>query len=202
MWRDVFDEKTQLQENSSRVGLMKLRVVEGEQKYAVALQDDSGLWLTMWVRCTRKGEIFIMYPRGDRDWDAHASYHLDGTLHQKSHGAKTQTLKRQPLGASFKGSEHLGSYAGHGKSSGAVCDPKAFDEVVAIGPEILGPIHGFIAFDLVQAGYEPKPNPGVIRRVCTRGARPSLIITVCQADQGAVFLRWPEDFDKAERIMV
>jgi hypothetical protein len=40
-------------------------------KYAVAIRDGSDPWLTMWVRCS--GEVFIMYPRGDRDWDAHAS---------------------------------------------------------------------------------------------------------------------------------
>ena len=63
---------------SPKVGLMKLQLVPGEQKYAVAICDGSDLWLTLWVRCSRKGEIFIMYPRGDRDWDAQGSVHSRG----------------------------------------------------------------------------------------------------------------------------
>jgi hypothetical protein len=124
LWRGLFDEATRRRESSPKVGLMKFQAVLGEQKYAVALRDGSELWLTMWVRCSRKGEIFMMYPRGDRDWDAHASYHLNGTFHQKSFGFKGLSQKRQPLTAAFRGSEHLGLYKGHGKSSGAVCDPK------------------------------------------------------------------------------
>ena len=45
---------------------------------------------------------------------------------------KGLSQKRQPLTAAFRGSEHLGAYGGHGKGSGAVCDPKAFDGVVIV----------------------------------------------------------------------
>ena len=116
MWRGIFDEATERRKTSPKVGLMKLLPVAGEQKYAVAIRDGSDLWLTLWVRCSRKGEVFIMYPRGERDWVAHASYHLDGTLHQKSHGSILGTPKtHQPLTAAFRGSEHLGLYAGSGQ---------------------------------------------------------------------------------------
>jgi hypothetical protein len=63
MWRGFFDEAVRLRESSSKVGLMKLRQAPGEEKYGVALRDGSELWLTMWVRCSAKGEIFVMYPR-------------------------------------------------------------------------------------------------------------------------------------------
>jgi hypothetical protein len=198
MWRSYFDEGLRLRESSSKVGLMRLQPVPGEQKYAVAIRDGSNLWLTMWVRCSRKGEIFIMYPRGNREWDAHASYHLDGTLHQKSHGLKGLCQKRQPLTAAFRGSEHLGAYGGHGIGSGAVCDPKAFDGVIVVEPRILGPIHGSVAFDLVEPGYVPKPDPGVReRQIFLRGARPSVIITLYSDDQNIGFLHWPSSFIQA-----
>jgi hypothetical protein len=113
----------------------------------------------LWVRCSRKGEIFVIYPRPDRDWDAHASYRLDGTLHQKSYGHIGISVKRQPLTEAFRGSEHLGLYSGHGpKSTGAVCDPKAFDGVVIVEPGILGPRDGSVGVDLVEPGYEPEWN--------------------------------------------
>jgi hypothetical protein len=198
VFRGLFDEAMRRRETSPKVGLMKLQPVAGEQKYAVAIQDGAGLWLTMWVRCSaRKGEIFIMYPRGDRDWDAHASYHCNGTLHQKSHGTVVMSAKRQPLSAAFRGHEHIGAYKGHGTRTGAVCDPMVFDGVVKVEPRILGPIHGSIAFDLVEPGYEPKPDPRVPQRqVFRRGARPSLIITIRPEDQSLVFLNWPDDFVK------
>jgi len=93
----LFDELMERRKASPKVGLMKFQPVPGEQKYAVAIRDGSELWLTLWVRCSRKGEIFVMRPRPDRDWDAHASYHLDGTFHHKSYGTVSVSLKRQPL---------------------------------------------------------------------------------------------------------
>jgi hypothetical protein len=184
MWQSIFDEAITRRKGGPKVGLMKLQPVPGEEKYAVAIRDGSDLWLTLWVRCSRKGEVFIMYPRGDRDWDAHASYHLDGTLHQKSHGATMgTTLKRQPLSGAFKGSEHLGMYVGHGmKSIGAVVDPAAFAGVVIVEPGILGPGHGVVAIDLVEPGREPTPLAGkqTTRQVFPRGGRPSLVITIGQ----------------------
>jgi len=191
LWRGLFDEATRRRESSPKVGLMKLQAVPGEQKYAVALRDGSELWLTMWVRCSRKGEIFMMYPRGDRDWDAHGSYHLNGTFHQKSFGFKVLSQNRQPLTAAFRGSEHLGLYKGHGESSGAVCDPKAFEGVVIVEPGILGPIHGSVGVDLVEPGYEATwtrdetaqrhyVELGRVhqRAVFPRVGRPSVIITI------------------------
>ena len=198
MLRSLFDENLRVHESSPKVGLMKLQPVPGVQKYAVAIRDGSDLWLTIWVRCSRKGEIFIMYPRGDREWDAHASYHLDRILHQKSHRMKHLSHKHQPLTAAFRGSEHLGTYGGHGKGSGAVCDPNAFDGVVFVEPRTLGPFNGSVAFDLVEPGYVPKPDPGITeRQVFLRGARPSVIITISKDDQNIGFLHWPGSFIKA-----
>jgi hypothetical protein len=182
MWRESFDEATERRAATPKVGLMKLQPVAGEQKYAVAIRDGSDLWLTLWVRCSRKGEVFIMYPRGNRDWDAHASYHLDGTLHQKRHGAILgRPRKCQPLTNPFKGSEHLGTYGGHGtKSIGAVCDPTAFTGVVIVEPGILGPRHGSVAIELVEPGLEPIPFAGAqtTKQVFPRAGGPSVVITI------------------------
>jgi hypothetical protein len=121
--------------------------------------------------------VFIIYPRGDRDWDAHASYHLDGTRHQKSHGVISGTQKRQPLTAAFRGSEHLGSYAGHG--SGAIYDPEAFTGVVIVETGILGPRHGTVAVELAEPGFEPEPSTGTHpRQVFPRDGHPSIVITI------------------------
>ena len=190
MWQGYFDEAMRCHKNSPKVGLMRLQPVPGEQKYAVAIRDGSDLWLTMWVRCSRKGEIFIMYPRGDRDWGSHASYHVDGTLHHKSFGFKRVSQKLQRLDGIFTGSEHLGLYQGHGKSSGAVCDPNAFNGVVMVEPRILGPRNGSVGFDLVEPGYEAEWSwedgmgqrfyfSGIHQReIFPRYGRPSVAITI------------------------
>jgi hypothetical protein len=189
MWRGYFDEAARNRASAPKVGLMKLGPVPGEQKYAVAIRDGADLWLTMWVRCSPKGEVFIMYPRAGRAaGDPHASYHLDGIFHQKSHKLARLRQQRQPLTGSFKESEHLGIYSGHGKGSGAVCDPKAFDGVVIVKPGILGPRDGSVGIDLVAVGYEATWRQEIAdrwyfgtvrqRQVFPRDPRPAVAITI------------------------
>jgi hypothetical protein len=69
MWRSLFDEVRQRSLANPKVGLMKLKPVPGEYRYAVAVREGSDLWLTLWVRRSLKGEYFVMVPRADRDRD-------------------------------------------------------------------------------------------------------------------------------------
>jgi hypothetical protein len=89
-----------------------------EQRYAVAIRDGSDLWLTLWVRCSPAGGVFVMLPRREPDWDVHVSYHHDGKFHTKTlppsrgyHDRPISRAKRQPLTAAFKGIEHLANLA-------------------------------------------------------------------------------------------
>ncbi len=158
MWRGLFDELTKCSLATPKVGLMQLRPEPGEHRYAVAVREGSDLWLTLWVKRSWKGEFFVMLPRGDRDWDVHTSYHLDGTSHMKSFGRTHHSQKRQPLAGRFQGTEHLVNFMGHGpKSVGAVCDPTAFSGVVEVAPGVLGPRNGEVVVDLVERGCEPMP---------------------------------------------
>ena len=119
--------------------------------------------------------------------------------------APVKAVPSLPLTAAFKGIEHLANLRGHGKGTGEVCDPKAFDKVVYVEPGVLdrpGPHAGSIAVDLVEPGYKLKPEPGGPRRqLFPRGARPSMVITIYPADQDPLwwkYLEWPDDFVKAE----
>ena len=108
-WRRAFEEVRQRTEASPKVGLMKLRPLPGEHRYAVAIQEGFDLWLTLWVRRSPSGEFFVLLPRGEREWNAHTSYHLDGRFHMKSRGETVLPPKqRQPLTGLFRGSEDLG----------------------------------------------------------------------------------------------
>ena len=182
-WRRIFEEARQRSAVNPKVGLMKLQPVPGEYRYAVVVRDLADLRLTLWVKRSRKGEFFIMLPRGDREWDVHTSYRLDGTLHMKSHGSMVFTSdRRQPLNGTFRGSEHLGTYFGYGpKSVGAICDPMAFAGVVEVSPDVWGPMDGWVAVDLVEPGTEPImkiPYPRIITRKRFTDIPPWVVITV------------------------
>jgi hypothetical protein len=167
-----------------KLGLMKLQPVPGEHRYAVAIREGPDLWLASWIQCSRKGEgeFFVMVPRADRDWDVHTSYHLDGTLHMKSHGHKVlKPHKRQPLTGTFRGAECLGAFSGYSpKSVGAICDPTAFSGVIEVARGVLGPRDGIIVIDLVEPGCGPTDFPWtqIARREVLQDIHPWVIITI------------------------
>jgi hypothetical protein len=182
-WRKMFEDAQQRSAASPKVGLMKLQPVLGEYKYAVAVQEGSALWLTLWVRRSRKGEFFVMQPTSDREWDLHTSYHLDGTRHMKSHGRIALSPdQRQPLTGVFRGCEDLGSYSGHSpKGVGAICDPMSFSGVVRVAPGVLGPRHGGVTVHIVEPGHEPIetfPGTRIVTRQIFGDALPWVVITV------------------------
>jgi hypothetical protein len=182
MWRLSFDEARGRSLATPEVGLMKLQPVPGERRYAVAVREGSDLWLVLWVRRSRKGEFFVMMPRGDRDWNVHTSYHVDGTLHTKSYGRRVLSpTKRQPLRGTFRGTEDLGYFAGYGpKSVGAICNPAAFSQVVEVAHGVLGPSHGGVKVDLVEPGCDPTAFPwtNIARREVIRDISPWVAITI------------------------
>jgi hypothetical protein len=55
-WRAIFDEVSK--SSAAKIGLMKLRAGPGEHLYGVAVREGSDLWLTLWVRRSRKGGSF------------------------------------------------------------------------------------------------------------------------------------------------
>jgi len=154
MWRDLYDEAKAASASTPKVGSMKLK--PGGHRYAVAVRDGTNLWLTLWVRRSRKGDVYVLVPRGDRLWNPHFSYHRDGKVHSKSYGEKFLSQQRQPLTGSFRGTEHLGVYGGHApKGVGAICDSNDFSGIIVLAPGILGPMHGNVAVDLIEPDHEP-----------------------------------------------
>jgi hypothetical protein len=181
-WRHEFEEMTQRRALQPPVGRMKLRQGPSEYRYAVAARDGVELWLTLWVRRSPKGEVFMFQPRADRSWNPHTSYHLDGTLHLKSHDQKMLTpQKRQPLTGEFKGAEHLGMSFGHDpRSIGAVCDPTDFSGIMEVRPGLVGPKEGGVAVDLVEPGSAPVDlSPvQVVQQEIFRDVAPWIVIRV------------------------
>jgi hypothetical protein len=128
----------------------------GEFRYAVAFEDGAKLRFVLVVsRRFKKDkgvwECFILMQR-EPDWDPHASYHADGTYHQKSFDQKFMVQQRQPMDR-FKGAEHLGSFQGVGL---AVCNPANFTDVLRVPKGVLTSMSGAVLVDLVEPGVPPE----------------------------------------------
>lgn len=166
---------------------MKLQPVPGEYKHAVAVREDTDLWLVLWVRRNRKGEFFVLRTMGDPDWNPHTSYHLDGTRHMKSHDRKVlPRQKRQPLTGLFRGTEDLGIEVGFApKGAGAICDTAAFSGVVEVASGVLGPRHGAVGVALVEPGLEPPDYTWgyeIVTQTVFRDVAPHVVITVMRQE--------------------
>jgi hypothetical protein len=124
-----------------------------------------------------------LVPRSDRDWDPHASYHLDGKFHHKSYDRKAlPPQQRQPLTAAFCGAESLGVWMVGDPKDGLVCDPGAFSRVIQVAPGVLGPRQGQIVVDLVQPNCVPISQPFApgFRQEIFQDFVPWLVISVGQ----------------------
>lgn len=181
MWRALYDEAREMAQRTPKLGAMKLSSRPDENRYAVAVRESDVLYLALWIRISPKGEVFIMLPRGRGLWNPHASYHADGTFHQKSHDKAWSQRKLQPL-AGFKGAEHLGAYAGYSvKAVGAICVPADYTQVLEIEKGVLGPRDGSIVIDLVEPGLKPlavSPMKVIHERTFSE-REPNLIVRVC-----------------------
>ena len=161
-WRNIFDELKQASAATPKVGRMKLK--PGEQRYAVALRDGSDLWLTLWVRRSPKGEIFIMLPRGNRAWDPHNSYHRDGTFHAKSFGRKfgpPQSVSR--LTAISKAQSIWACTQGTGRWRGVRSG--SLYRIVEVEPGILGPRDGVVTPCRARGIRRGRPRIHAVRQV-------------------------------------
>jgi hypothetical protein len=181
--RRLFDDTMREKANRRPMGRMKLKpLAPGELRYAVAVREADGLWLVLWIRRSPEPAVFIMHPTGESERDVHTSYHRNGTLHMKSFDRiAIRSYKRQPLTASFQGTEHLGAESGfapHGV--GAICDPADFTGVVEVPFGVLGVVAGSISVDLVEPGKATTwiPWSQVVMRKVFRETAPWLVVTI------------------------
>ena len=155
-WREAYEEMNQRLDSTPPVGRMTLRNAPGEYRYALAIEDRDALWITLWIRRSAKGEIFIFQPRQEAAWNPHTSYHRDGTLHSKSYDRTTLPQQKRQAVNGLRGVGHLGMFFGHGhRHVGALCVPSDFSAVILAPKGLLGPRDGGIAIDLVEPGNAP-----------------------------------------------
>jgi hypothetical protein len=185
--RDDFAKLTKQAENWRSQAAPSRSLRTGDRRYAVAIQDGDELGLSFWIRRSATGEIFLLYSR-DGEMDPHASYHRDGTYHQKTYGLKWSPQKRQPLDRTFRGTEHLGKFAGHGAGP-RIAETSAFDDVLVVPPGALDGRSGCIVVDLVEPGAMPAPHHRELMRiVCERtyqDASPWIVVAIAASPDKA-----------------
>jgi hypothetical protein len=154
-FREAYKEAQERKRTTPRLGPMKLRDLKpNEFRYAVAVREGAELYMTFFIRRDPKGDVYLMIPRGPGTENPHASYHRDGTFHQKGHDRVMRREKRPPLTGGFKGCQHLDVYGGHApKVVGVTCDATKLTSVLEVPNELLTD-DGFVAVDLVEPGCE------------------------------------------------
>ena len=155
-WRQRYDEAMRRGKAWREQPAPSRRSGQRGRRYAVVIEDDAGLGLTFWIKRSARGAVFLFYPR-ESSMDPHASYHLDGTYHNKIYGMKTDSQQRQPLDGGFRGSEHLGMFGGHGAGP-RMRDLSHFDDVIVAPPDSLSGRSGRVLVDLVEPGQSPAPH--------------------------------------------
>jgi hypothetical protein len=140
-----------------------------EYRYAVAIEDGPDLRLALAVARRPKNGLYecVILIQREGEWDPHATYHVDGTYHQKSFGQKAMVQRRQSLDQ-FKGAEHLGSFMGFGTGAAPICNPANFTSVLKVPPGILESMHGSVLIDLVEPGNLPNPVLVHLRTIAIR----------------------------------
>lgn len=143
IWQGRFEENRK-ERASSKVGLMNLKTVPGEHKYAVAVREGTDLLLVLWIRRNRKGEYVVLKPMDERPLDRQSRNHRDVSLYHKIVRQKVvpaQTSQSFPIMNGFTPTD-----------TGAICDPIAFTGIVEVASGILGPRHGSVGVVLAEPG--------------------------------------------------
>ena len=168
----------------------------GIEKYAVAVRDDGGLLLFLWVKCSEGGDFYGFLPRPhDTSINAHASYHADGQFHVKSHDMaarnKIMAQTRQKPDQSFVGAENLLDQTIRQRTSrdiGRLCDPREWSDVFEFHVSAIrsGAHYTRVSIDLVSPGCSPNfvPNVRIVSQRKFRTVVPFVVATLYEMPHG------------------
>lgn len=183
LWRQMFD-KAMAQGAEWRAQAAPSRSARSvDWRCAIAIGDGNDLGLTFWIKRSARGDIYLLYPR-EPEMNPHASYHVDGTYHQKSYGMATSSQKRQPLSSSsFKGVEHLGIFGGHGPGP-RIQECGAYDAVFIAPRGVLNGLRGRIVVDLVEPHIRPEAHHRATLRIVEertyKDASPWIVVAIAE----------------------
>ena len=185
-WREEYEDARERARLTPPVGARVLRRSPTDLLYAVAVEDEAGLWLTLWVRRSPKSEYFVMIPRRDGEWNPHVSWHVDGGFHHKTYDHRIVRQERQRPDASFRGSENmiLTPVTADPRVVGAMCDRSQFDGLLVVPASGLGARQRHhVSIDLAQTGHCEVSQPGnrLVDQRVFKGSVPWIVVTLWES---------------------
>jgi hypothetical protein len=131
---------------------MFLQMGHSSGVYAVAVRDVE-LYLFLRVRRNPRGEVFVMFPRDEKRWDRHSSFHADGTHHQKSYDHKFLVQSGEKPTPEMRETRNVvttGIASGEARAINTLCKPEGYAEIFEIAetqirPENTGPTFQWIS---------------------------------------------------------
>ncbi len=76
-------------------------------RFAIAVRDQDGLWLFLWLKSDRRGDVYLFWPIKEEGRNSHATYHRDGRTHHKSFNKPFMVRRRQKPDTAFSGPEQI-----------------------------------------------------------------------------------------------
>ena len=158
--------------------------------YAVAVRDGHELFLFCRVNRSVTGDVYVVPPRPDPNWNPHVSYHASGQYHVKNSAQPYHVSHWQKPDATFLGTHNMGTMgiASHEiRITNAPCKVEDYTEVFEIPIGELSPeIHRtFVSLDLMEPSGEPIITPGgkILRQTIFQDSIPWIVVTLFDTSQ-------------------
>jgi len=159
-----------------------------EARFAIAVRDGNGLWLFLWLKRNRRGDVYLFWPIKEEGRNPHASYHRDGRTHHKSFNKPLIVRRRQKPDAAFSGTEQIVTTPIYHAGVRALNEPCRREDypggVFELSAEEISPTlqdcRTALAVDLVSPGAPPliHPQSSLLRRAIFTDAIPHISLTL------------------------
>jgi hypothetical protein len=148
----------------------------------VAIRDGEGLFLTLTIRRSSDGDVYVLLPRDDKGWNPHASYHKSGQVHHKAWNRKLIPRKKLAPICQFKGAYNLyrqGISRDQHTAIGVRCEERDFDKVMEIPAQELSAakFRTYLDVDLVEPGASIPLGARILQQWTLTDATPWVTVT-------------------------
>jgi hypothetical protein len=156
--------------------------------YAVAVRDGHELFLFCRINRTVTGDVYVIPPRADPNWNPHVSYHASGQHHVKSYDQPYHVSHWQRPNANLQGTRNMstmGIAAREPRITNAPCKIEDYTEIFEIPISELRAeeYHTFVSVDLTESSAQLIIAPGarILRQAIFQDTRPWIIVTLYDA---------------------
>jgi hypothetical protein len=153
--------------------------------YAVAVRDGPDLFLVCRIRRSVTGDVYVLPPRPDPNWNLHVTYHATGHSHANPDDPPYHVSHWQRPDTQFQRARHLSSMeiaAGEPRRINALCKVEDYADVFEISVSDVGVEKNrtMLSLDLTEPSGQPSIAPGtrVLRQAIFQDVIPWITITL------------------------